>query len=316
MKYLFGPVNSRRLGLSLGVDLVGRKTCSLDCVYCESGPTTRLTAEAAGYLPAQDVIDELDAYLSERPRLDVITFSGAGEPLLNSGIGDVIEFLKNTYPEYKICVLTNGTLLKLPEVRARIMRADIVIPSLDAASENVFRKMLRPHPDISASGTIEGIKAFSSEFRGTLIVEVFILPGYNDSASELSAIRDACISINPHSVQLNSLDRPGSVEGLLKADGERLASIAEMFGPLRVDIPPLKNTTDGSIKPASDAGSEVMKSIARRPATAADVASMSGLTEEQAEMVLERLCEEGKAERAEMESGVFYRPAGSNAGQG
>src|SRR5208337_2577115 len=134
MKYLFGPVNSRRLGISLGVDLVPFKTCSLNCVYCESGATT------AEYVPTDDVISELDRFLSVSPNIDVITFSGSGEPTLHAGIGRIIGHLKLKYPAYKVAVLTNGTLLWNPGVRKSLARADMVIPSLDAVSPGVFNK--------------------------------------------------------------------------------------------------------------------------------------------------------------------------------
>src|SRR4030067_1281242 len=117
MKYLFGPFNSRRLGMARGVALVPYKTCPLNCVYCECGETTRLTAAVAEYVPTDDVIAELDGYLSGSPRLDAVTFSGSGEPTLHSGIGRIIDFLKNKYPRYPVAVLTNGVMLWNPGAR-------------------------------------------------------------------------------------------------------------------------------------------------------------------------------------------------------
>ena len=138
MKNLFGPVPSRRLGISLGVDLVPLKVCSLNCIYCEVGRTTNLTIERKEYIPVDAVIEELNGYLSENPELDFITFSGQGEPTLNSGLGKVIDFIKDNYPQYKIAVITNGTLFWDHEVRNEVSRADVLLPSLDAVSELSF----------------------------------------------------------------------------------------------------------------------------------------------------------------------------------
>ena len=149
MKYLFGPVNSRRLGISLGVDLVPHKTCSLNCVYCECGDTTTLTSAIAEYVPTGDVIAELDGYLSGSPRLDVVTFSGSGEPTLHAGIGKILRHLKERYPQYKVAVLTNGTLLHDPGVRKSIAMADIVVPSLDAVGPEAFARICRPAAGIT-----------------------------------------------------------------------------------------------------------------------------------------------------------------------
>ncbi|MFO8145279.1 MAG: radical SAM protein, partial [Candidatus Syntrophosphaera sp.] len=148
MKYLFGPVPSRRLGVSLGVDLVPHKVCSLNCVYCEVGRTTNLTIQRKEYVPLDEVLKELEEYLSQDPDLDFITFSGQGEPSLNSGLGRVIDFIKDKYPRYKVAVLTNGTLFWDEKVRAEVMLADVLLPDLDAVSELAFLKVNRPAPEL------------------------------------------------------------------------------------------------------------------------------------------------------------------------
>ena len=143
-KHLFGPVPSRRLGLSLGIDPIPYKTCSFDCVYCECGATTKLTAARKEYIPVDEIISELDSFLSSNPTLDYITFSGSGEPTLNIGIGRVISYLKKNFSQYKIAVLTNSSLFSDPEVREELLLADVIMPSLDAVSENVFQKITDP----------------------------------------------------------------------------------------------------------------------------------------------------------------------------
>ena len=159
MRYLFGPVISRRLGISLGIDLLPFKTCSLDCIYCECGKTKNLTDQIQEYVPTEEVISELQVFLTDKPKLDVITFAGSGEPTLHSGIGQIIKFLKKNFPEYKICVLTNGTLLYQKKVRQSILDADIIIPSLDAVSKEVFEKIAKPAEGITPEKLIEGLIA-------------------------------------------------------------------------------------------------------------------------------------------------------------
>jgi len=127
-KHLFGPVPSRRLGVSLGIDLVPYKTCTMDCIFCECGKTTNLTIDRKEYVPTAEILDELDAYLKQSPDLDYITFSGLGEPTLHSRIGEILNFLKQNYPRYKVAILTNGTLLFHKELRDEIKNTDIVKP--------------------------------------------------------------------------------------------------------------------------------------------------------------------------------------------
>ncbi|RLB62924.1 MAG: radical SAM protein, partial [Deltaproteobacteria bacterium] len=216
-KYLFGPVPSRRLGMSLGIDLVPRKVCSLDCVYCEVGKTTKLTLERKEYILFDNVIKELTHYFENNPDPDYITFSGSGEPTLNSRIGDIIKFVKQNRPEIPEADLTNGTLLFDPEVRAELKIADVVLPSLDAATSPVFDKINRPAPGLEIEKYLQGLIDFRKEFSGKIWLEIFILPQYNFEQQELKKLREIILKINPDSIQLNTLDRPGTVAGLHSA---------------------------------------------------------------------------------------------------
>ncbi len=164
-KYLFGPVPSRRLGISLGVDLVIHKICSLDCIYCECGKTTELTLDRKEYVPFTEVTGELEHYFENHPDPDYITFSGSGEPTLSVHIGDVIEFIKSRKPSISVAVLTNGTLLSRPEVRRALLKADLVMPSLDTAWPASFKKLNRPHKSIELSEYIQGLVDFGREYR-------------------------------------------------------------------------------------------------------------------------------------------------------
>ena len=177
-KYVFGPIASRRLGLSLGVDLVTRKTCTQDCPYCEAGWTTNLTLERKEYVPAAAVKAELRSVLDSGPEIDFITFSGAGEPTLNSKIGEIVDFIKDEYTQYSLCLLTNGSLLDDPEVAAEVSRVDLIIPNLDASSEEEFKKINAPAPGLTFnrffSGFLNG-KILDSAIIGVLCFILTVL---------------------------------------------------------------------------------------------------------------------------------------------
>jgi wyosine [tRNA(Phe)-imidazoG37] synthetase (radical SAM superfamily) len=233
-KYLFGPVFSRRLGRSLGVDLLPYKTCSLDCVYCECGATTDLTATTAAFVPAKQVLAELDDYLGRKPDLDFVTFAGSGEPTLHAELGSIIAHLKSKHTNYKVAVLTNGTLFTRQEIRAAVVQADLLVPSLDGATASSFNTINRPEPSITVAGVIDGLALLRKQYRGTFILEVFIVPGVNDTDDEVRALREAALRIGPDAIQLNRLDRPGILPWVTQASDEILARIHAQLEPLTV----------------------------------------------------------------------------------
>lgn len=302
MKYLFGPINSRRLGLSLGIDITPRKTCSLDCVYCECGKTSILTDAVSEYVPADAVIGELDDLLSASPKLHSLTFSGSGEPTLHSGIGKIISHLKKKYPQYKVTVLTNGTLLWREDVRDSLSEADCVIPSLDAVSDDVFFKLLRPAAGITPELLCDGIIKFAREYKGTLFIEVFILPGLNDNESELGKIKDICVKAAPAAVQLNSLDRPGTEKWVRALSADKLSEIKKIFAPLNVTI--------SSRASLDDIGGQVFsvlkETIARRPCTARELAAYTGAGIDSVKKELADMVNAGTVRVEKIESEEFF----------
>ncbi|PLY03451.1 MAG: radical SAM protein [Desulfuromonas sp.] len=306
-KYLFGPVPSRRLGMSLGVDLVPRKVCSLDCVYCEVADTTRLTLERKEYIPYAKIADELEQYFSSSPDPDYITFSGYGEPTLNSRIGDVISFIKQQRPQLPVAVLTNGTLLHDPQVRSELSRADLVLPSLDAATEEVFVKINHPAGEINFQDYVQGLIAFSKEFSGKIWLEVFILPGYNDSDAHLTALKDIILKIAPDSVQLNTLDRPGrlaDLRGATKAELRRILDFLDMDNALIISTAPQRKKIKSY---RLDAETAIMETIARRPCTLIDLCQILGMHGNEINKYLDILDSEGKIVAVHQERGIFYQ---------
>jgi wyosine [tRNA(Phe)-imidazoG37] synthetase (radical SAM superfamily) len=235
-KHIYGPIKSRRLGKSLGVDMVPHKTCSLDCVYCECGATTVLTAERREYIPTGPIIAEIDDYLSNNPPPDYVTFGGSGEPTLHNGLGAIIKHLKGRFPSQKLALLTNSTLLGDEQLRRDILPCDLILPSLDAVSNDVFRKVNLPENSICCEKIINGLIALSSEYKGEIWLEVFIAPGINDTDDEILLFKDVIARINPTIIQLNSLDRPGTCSTLGVASRASLEDIARRFAPLPVEI--------------------------------------------------------------------------------
>ncbi|HPK81989.1 MAG TPA: radical SAM protein [Methanoculleus sp.] len=305
-RYLFGPVPSRRLGRSLGIDLVPQKTCTFDCAYCECGRTTVLTLERREYVPTDRVIAELDDCLAKAPDIDYVTFAGSGEPTLHSGIGDIISFIKDRYPRYRVAVLTNGALFVDPDVRAALMRADLVVPSLDAVSEDIFRDINRPSPGITAGQVVAGLIAFSREFPGVIWLEVFIVPGKNDTDEELLRLRDAVAVIAPDRVQVNTLDRPGTDIRVRRASPRTLERARTIIGG-NAEVIGAASCEPATAPEMRDVADMLLATLRRRPCTVADLSRISGLRPAEVTKHLRILEEKGAVEPVREQRGVFYR---------
>ncbi len=306
-RYLFGPVPSRRLGMSLGVDLVPKKVCSLNCVYCEVGKTTKLTTERREYILYDKVTKELEHYFANNPDPDYITFSGSGEPTLNARIGDVLQFIKRRKPEIPVAVLTNGTLFYDKKVRRDLMDASVVLPSLDAATETTFQKINRPARGLTVEKYIQGLVEFRKEYSGQIWLEVFIAPGYNDNEIDLNALKKAFDQIKPDQIQLNTLDRPGTVAGIHPASHENLQKIIDFLGlPNAVIIaaaPERKNIQSYR----KDAETAILGTITRRPCTVDDLVKILGLHINEINKYLDVLEADGRIEPVWQDRGFFYQ---------
>ena len=307
-KTLFGPVPSRRLGMSLGVDLVPRKVCSLDCVYCEVGQTTELTVERKEYISFDDVVAELEDFFAHHPDPDYITFSGSGEPTLNSRIGDVLRFIKRIRPHIPVAVLTNGTLLHDPGVRRELLAADVVLPSLDGATEPAFRRINRPAKALDVESYIQGLVDFRKEFSGKIWLEGFILPGFNDGKEDLDALKSAFEMIRPDSIQVNTLDRPGTIPGLRAATTEELERIVTGWDLDHVEIIAAAPERKKVQSYREDAETAILETIARRPCTLEDLEKILGMHVSEINKYLDVLQSEGRIIPVRRERGVFYQP--------
>ena len=306
-KYIFGPVPSRRLGMSLGVDLVPKKVCSLDCVYCEVGKTTKLTLDQKEYVKFDKIKEELIHYFNNNPDPDYITFSGSGEPTLNIYIGEILQFIKQKKPNIPIAVLTNGTMFFDENVRTAIKDANVILPSLDAATEEVFTKINRPQKNLKIGECIQGLIDFRKEFKGKIWLEVFILPDYNDSANELNELKKVILKINPDSVQLNTLDRPGTVPNLRGATREELQRIVKFWDFDNVEIIAASPERKNIQSYRNDIETAIIETIARRPCTLDDLTKILGIHINEINKYLDVLEADKKIEAIQQERGVFYQ---------
>jgi len=306
-KYLFGPVPSRRLGISLGVDLVPKKVCSLDCVYCEVGKTTKLTLERMEYIKIHKIKDELTEYFSAQPNPDYITFSGSGEPTLNIYIGEILQFIKENKPGIPVAVLTNGTLLFDKNIREALLQADVVLPSLDAATEEVFQKINRPAKTLHIDKYIQGLVDFRREFKGEIWLEIFVLPGFNDAENELEALQKVLQKIKPDIVQLNTLDRPGTVPNLRAATREELQRVIDFWPFNQVQIIAASAERKKIQSYRTDTANAIIETIARRPCTLDDLTKILGLHIHEINKYLDVLEAAKKIETVEQERGIFYQ---------
>ena len=274
MKHLFGPVPSRRLGFSLGIDVIPAKTCTLNCVYCQLGPTPELTLERKPYVPAETIIAEVAELLQKNPRVDFLTFSGSGEPTLNSDLGKMIRGLKKI-TSIPIAVITNGSLLYQKEVRQDLMEADVVLPSLDAVSGKIFQAVNRPHPDLNPKVIIEGLSKFSREYPGKIWLEIMLVKGVNDSKTELKKIREIIKSLRINKVQLNTVVRPPAEEGFFPLTQSELEAAAEIIGS-GCEI--IAEFAGGKTTGMFPGGEElILETLKRRPLTLKDIAVITGL---------------------------------------
>jgi wyosine [tRNA(Phe)-imidazoG37] synthetase (radical SAM superfamily) len=228
-KYIFGPVPSRRLGLSLGVDIIPRKLCTLDCVYCEVGLTDKRGLARKEYVLANDILAEVKEALTQYPNLDHVTISGSGEPTLNSKIGEIIHGIKQI-TSVPVAVLTNGTLLFLPDVRRDLLEADIVSPSLDAVTQEVFEAVDRPHPRLQIAEIVEGLKLFRREFHGQYWLEILFVRGLNDHDDEVQWMKEVIRHIQPDKVHINTVVRPPAEAFALPVSEQRMKEIQQIFG--------------------------------------------------------------------------------------
>jgi wyosine [tRNA(Phe)-imidazoG37] synthetase (radical SAM superfamily) len=304
VSHVFGPVPSRRLGLSLGIDPLEPKTCTMDCVYCELGPTSQRTVCRTSGVTVGAVLAEVAARLPDCPGLRFLTISGSGEPTLYAHLGPLIEGLRGL-SALPVAVLTNGSLMTDPQVCAALALADVVAPSLDAVSPGVFRLVNRPHPSLDPGAIAEAIARFSSRFGGELWLETLFVQGLNDDPGEIALLASAVRMIGPDRVHVNTVVRPPADPSAAAVPPERLKEIAALLSPLAEVIAPRPVAPVEQLVP--DPERVIVEMAARRPVTASDVAKMTGLDEKRASAMLASLVEKGLLELVPHGGKLYHR---------
>ena len=311
MSRIFGPVPSRRLGRSLGVDVVPYKTCTFNCIYCECGATTDLTCERREFFPLEEILDEFRDSIAEIPTPpDVVTLSGAGEPTLYSRLGELIDTIKRS-TGIPVAVITNSSLLFMPEVREELGRADIVLPSLDTALAGPFSRMNRPHGSITLERMIEGLGTFLDEYRGKVLFEILLLDGYNTDEEDLEALASFLGRYRVDSIQLNTAVRPGTEDGIVPLSRKRLEGICGSFGP-RCEIVASVGTRASHEEFAS--ADRILSMIERRPCTAEDIHRALGVPIQGVVKLLGIMIEKGSVRSDVHDGETFYTASERNSG--
>lgn len=303
--FVYGPVPSRRLGRSLGVDLVPYKVCSYDCIYCQLGRTKRKTIERMHYIQLDKILDQVYQKLKEGGCPDYITLGGSGEPTLNSQIGSLIHDVKK-HTEIPVAILTNGSLLADSQVRESLMEADVVLPSLDAYDQGGFEAINRPHPEIKFETMLEGLIAFRKEYSGQIWVEVFILEGLNDKEGDAWQFRKWIEKINPEKVQVNTVVRPPAEANARQASPEEMARFCKILGEKAEVITSFKDLERHERKGYVE--QDLLNLLARRPCTLDDIAHALNVHKNEVLKCIEPLIKDHKIVPVKKGSLIYYQP--------
>lgn len=305
--HIYGPVPSRRLGFSLGVDLVPAKICSYDCIYCQIGSTPRTITARKPYIPSRTIIEELFAFLKIHPAPDYITLGGSGEPTLNSDIGRIIEGIKAQTP-VPVAVLTNGSLLGDPAVRDDLRHADVVLPSIDACDPEMFARINRPHADIGFTQMAEGLIALRQSYPGPIWLEIFFVEGINTSDAHARTFAQWIEKIRPDKVHLNTAVRPTAEKDVAAVAFSDLERIRDLLGPGVEIIAPFGKDASQRLNP--DIRKELLAILCRRPCTPADLSAVLGIHSLELVKHLEELTREKCVVTVTQGDKTYYHAAG------
>ena len=302
--FVYGPVPSRRLGRSLGVDLVPYKVCSYDCIYCQLGRTKEKTIERKPYITVVRILEQVYKKLKEGIRADYITLAGSGEPTLNSEIGSLIRDIKK-HTEIPVAVLTNSSLLGDSQVREAIMEADVVLPSLDAHDQEGFETINRPHFEIKFETMVEGLIAFRKEYSGEIWLEVFILDGINSTETDAMQFKHWIERVNPQKIHINTAVRPAAEAYARQVSPEKMAGFCKVIGKKAEVITPYKDLEKH--KTSVDVEENLLSLLARRPCTLDDISSGLGVHKNEILKYIEPLIESHTIDIVKKGSAVYYQ---------
>jgi len=300
--YVYGPVPSRRLGRSLGADLVPFKTCTYDCIYCQIGRTTNRTMQRREWAPVDTIVEQIQARLDSQPHY--ITLAGSGEPTLHSGIADIISRLKKI-TDVPIAVLTNGSLLWMPDVRDSLMQADLVLPSLDAGTDALFKYVNRPHDDITFDKMLEGLVKFRDEYSGKFWLEILLLGGVTTVEAQVNTMSHCIRRIRPDMVQLGTATRPPAEDFADPVPLSQLEAIAPRLWD-NVEITAGRHVAESQSR-ASAEDKDVLELLRRRPCSIEDIAQGLGMHRNEVVKFVERLRSRRKIVEEPTNGGLYFK---------
>lgn len=291
-KYIFGPVLSRRFGLSLGIDLSPEeKSCNFDCLYCELEK-----AKPIDYIKnppkVEDIVNELKDYLSKNQYPDVITITANGEPTLYSDLSNLIDQVNKIKNSSKTLILSNGSTINNPNVREALKKFDIVKLSLDAADQKTFEKIDRSLKGIKIQNLIDGMISFRKEYKGAFVLEVLIVKYVNDDPEVIKRIVEAAKKINPDRVDISTVDRPPAYR-VFPVDNQTLYEIAKMFEGLNVNVALRKN--GGDVKKVSLDEQDILNTFKKRAYSISDIQI---LFDEKTQEIIKDLLKNGKLKKS------------------
>ncbi|MBN1200810.1 MAG: radical SAM protein [Anaerolineae bacterium] len=307
--YVFGPVPSRRLGQSLGIDTIPLKTCNWNCVYCQLGRTMPVVNERHDYYPPQDILAEVRQTLETLGpgKIDWVTFVGSGEPTLHASIGWLIHEVK-ALSDLPVAVITNGALLYLPEVRRALVPADAMLPTLDAGSPGLYRQINRPHPETTFERLLDGLIAFRQEYTGELWVEIMLVKGQNDTEEALCDIADALRRIQPDQVHINLPTRPPVETWVQPPDEDGVMRAVAILGDVARVVHPAAGSLD--LGDSEDVTGEVIGIITRHPVRQDELErALERRLPGQARRILDELKVSGRAQVVERYGVRFWSAA-------
>ncbi|MBM9519848.1 radical SAM protein [Desulforhopalus vacuolatus] len=300
--YIFGPVPSRRLGQSLGVSPIPEKTCNYNCIYCQLGRTNKMTNERRSFFPLKEIMDELKTYMKEKVDFDVITIVGEGEPTLYADLGMLIDEIKKL-TDKPVVVITNSALMSDEGVRNALYKADIILPTMDAFDEESLKKINRPIGTIKFTEVLQGLIEFSHNYKGKMWVEIMLVGGFNDSDTQLAALKMQLEKLKFDRVYVNTPVRPPSESYARKVSQETLEKANKMFSALSIE-----NLTAGEFfSNDPDIIEAVLEIITRHPMKEDEIKKFIEMRNEDVEKTFTKLRNSGKIDICEYEGEKTYR---------
>lgn len=301
---IYGPVPSRRLGFSLGVDLVPYKVCSYNCIYCQIGTTPETTIERKPYISSEIILSQLFDRLKDGIKPDYITLGGSGEPTLNSEISDIIKVIKSKV-DIPVAVLTNGSLLMNEDVRKDLSDADVILPSFDACDERTFLNINRPHTSLVFKKIANGLIEFRQIYPGEIWLEIFIVKGVNDTESTIKKYKQWTDKFAPDKIHLNTAVRPTAELDVHTVPEDILNNFCNILGENAEVIAPFKKETTN--KKMIDTGKEILSMLTRRPCTLSDISSGLGLHQHEVLKYIEPMMTNKQIEVLHINGKPFYQ---------